>query len=104
SPLLGAPVVKLRRHHGVYVRAELRVAQHVHGIARGAEDFFQVTRGHQSVPLGLSELRMIAYFVCNTNDLRAAGGRLCRNGLAGVPRGQAGFETTTFPNSAAEAW
>jgi hypothetical protein len=46
--LLVAPVGEFARHHGVHVRADLRVAQHVHGVAGSLEYAFEILRGHGS--------------------------------------------------------
>src|SRR5205085_9827782 len=86
-PLLAAPVAEFRRDHRVDVGAELRVAQHLHGISGCRQDFFQIARAHYSSPV--AGFRIISHFECNTNE---------------SPRVPAygGFAITTFPNSSPE--
>src|SRR5205823_6871073 len=105
-PLLAAPVTEFRRDHRVDVGAELRVAQHLHGISGGRQDFFQIARAHYSSPVAGS--RIISHFVCNTNESPGAApawrrARTCPGeGVRAGACAYGGFAITTFPNSSPE--
>jgi hypothetical protein len=101
-PLLAAPVAEFRRDHRVDVGAELRVAQHLHGVPGLRQDLFQIARRHYRSPI--AGRCMISHFVSDTNDRPGT-----RRGRAVARHGDAwpvvqGLAITTLPNSSREDW
>ena len=48
-PLLRPPVGKFGRHHRINIRAKLRIAQHLHGVATSIQHVFKALSRHRSL-------------------------------------------------------